>query len=112
MSRVDKPWGYYETLFQTTGYLVKRIVVHPGHQLSLQYHHYRSESWTICSGNAKVQIGEDVFILTTNQQVFVPKMVKHRITNVGQVNVEFVEVQIGHPLLEEDIVRLEDAYQR
>ena len=42
--RVDRPWGWYETLTQEDNYLVKRLLVRAGQQLSLQRHRQRSES--------------------------------------------------------------------
>ena len=40
--RVERPWGWYETLTQGETYLVKRLLVRSGQQLSLQRHRYRS----------------------------------------------------------------------
>ncbi len=33
--RVERPWGYYQTIERDHGLLVKRIVVKPGSRLSL-----------------------------------------------------------------------------
>ena len=49
--RVERPWGWYETLTQGDNYLVKRLLVRAGQQLSLQRHRHRSESWTVVSGS-------------------------------------------------------------
>ena len=42
---VEKPWGTYEILLDVPerGYKVKRIVVYPYQQFSLQYHKRRTE---------------------------------------------------------------------
>ena len=34
--RVERPWGWYEELLSGEGYLVKRLLVRAGRQLSLQ----------------------------------------------------------------------------
>ena len=107
-----RPWGFYEILLIEKSFQVKRIIVYPGKRLSLQYHNHRSEHWTIVNGQALVQVGEDQHILTRNQAVYIAKGVKHRITNIGDNNVEFIESQVGDYFEEDDIVRLEDDFGR
>ena len=46
-AKVQKPWGSYETMDRGPGFQVKRIIVKPGHKLSLQLHHRRSEHWVV-----------------------------------------------------------------
>src|SRR5262249_40964192 len=53
-SRVHRPWGYYEGVDAGPGFQVKRLMVKPGHKLSLQLHHKRSEHWVVVSGTARV----------------------------------------------------------
>lgn len=110
--RVHRPWGHYETIDQSTSFLVKRITVKPGASLSLQMHHHRSEHWVVVSGTAKVTRGEEVFLLDQNQSTYIPVGVKHRLENTGTVNIELIEVQSGDYLGEDDIVRFEDVYGR
>jgi mannose-1-phosphate guanylyltransferase/mannose-6-phosphate isomerase len=110
--RVYRPWGHYETVDQSTGFLVKRITVKPGAVLSLQMHHQRSEHWVIVSGEATVTRGEEVFTLLANESTYIPVGVKHRLENAGVKNLELIEVQSGGYLGEDDIVRFEDVYGR
>ena len=113
MEKVERPWGWYNNVKEgTPGFKIKHICVYPGKRLSLQSHFKRSEHWVIVKGNAKVQVGKDTFCLHVNQSVFIPKEVLHRIENVGQENVEFIETQIGDYLEEDDIVRYEDDFGR
>ena len=44
--------------------------------------------------------------------VQIPRLSKHQPINVGDVDVEFIEVQLGTYFGEDDIVRLEDKYGR
>ncbi len=44
--------------------------------------------------------------------VFIPRETKHRISNITDEPVKFIEVQIGDSFDESDIVRLEDDYGR
>ena len=51
MNEIDeRPWGKYEVLLDDPTTKVKRITVNPGQKLSYQYHHKRSEAWTIIDG--------------------------------------------------------------
>ena len=93
-------------------FVVKRISVEPGQRLSLQLHHYRSESWVVVSGRAWVQCGTKEFALEASQSTFIPVATKHRIENVGEGLLEFIEVQYGEELDENDIIRFEDDYER
>ncbi|HVY11961.1 MAG TPA: cupin domain-containing protein, partial [Alphaproteobacteria bacterium] len=106
------PWGWYESLCQGPRFQVKRLMVAPGSQLSLQMHQHRSEHWVVVSGTAKVQRNEDQLFLAENQSVYLPAGTKHRLANPGQSPLVVIEVQSGSYLGEDDIVRFEDAYGR
>jgi mannose-1-phosphate guanylyltransferase/mannose-6-phosphate isomerase len=110
--RVYRPWGYYESLDQGERFQVKRILVKPGEALSLQHHHHRSEHWIVVRGTAQVTRGEEQFLLSENQSTYIPLGVTHRLENPGSIPLELIEVQSGSYLGEDDIVRLEDRYQR
>ncbi len=110
--RVTRPWGEYETLDLGLRFQVKRITVKVGAQLSLQLHHHRSEHWVVVKGSAKVTKGEEQFLLTENQSVYIPIGTQHRLENVGKIPLEIIEVQSGSYLGEDDIVRLDDVYGR
>ena len=117
--RENRPWGWYETIEEhyytehhRTGFKVKKIGVHSHKRLSLQKHRQRSEHWVILTGKAKVRIGDDEHILFRNQSVYIPTGTLHRIENVGDEPLEFIEVQIGDYLDEDDIERIEDDFGR
>jgi mannose-1-phosphate guanylyltransferase/mannose-6-phosphate isomerase len=63
-------------------------------------------------GAAKVTIGEQELLVHENESVYVPKSQVHRLENPGKVPLELIEVQVGEYVGEDDIVRLEDIYQR
>lgn len=110
--RVFRPWGYYESIDRGEGFQVKRIVVKPGGQLSLQRHKHRSEHWTVVSGRAQVTVGSDVRELAADQTAHIPVGAIHRLENFGTDPVCLIEVQCGDYLGEDDIERLEDVYRR
>ena len=110
--RVFRPWGSYELLIVGDGFQVKRIVVNPGQQLSLQMHHHRAEHWVVVRGTAEVVKGDDTLLLKEDQSTYIPIGAKHRLTNPGKFPLELIEVQSGSYLGEDDIVRFEDIYGR
>lgn len=111
-AREIRPWGSFTTLEEGTGYKIKRIEVNPGHRLSLQMHHHRSEHWIVVSGTAKVTCGDREMILSSNQSTYVPQCTTHRLENPGVINLVLIEVQNGQYLGEDDIIRFSDDYAR
>ncbi|WP_175830752.1 mannose-1-phosphate guanylyltransferase/mannose-6-phosphate isomerase [Burkholderia cepacia] len=110
--RVIRPWGSYEGIDQGDRFQVKRIIVNPGAQLSLQMHHHRAEHWIVVKGTAMVTNGDKEIMLTENQSTYIPLGATHRLTNPGKIPLELIEVQSGAYLGEDDIVRFEDTYGR
>ncbi len=110
--RVNRPWGWYESVDQGPRFQVKRILVKPGARLSLQMHHHRAEHWIVVSGTAEVTNGTAVTVLSENQSTYIPLGQTHRLANPGKMPLEIIEVQSGSYLGEDDIVRFEDNYGR
>ncbi|MGI9228890.1 MAG: mannose-1-phosphate guanylyltransferase/mannose-6-phosphate isomerase [Gammaproteobacteria bacterium] len=109
---VHRPWGGYESIQSGPGYQVKRLLVKPGKQLSLQLHHQRSEHWVVIRGTAMVTRGEEVRELGVNESVYIGVETKHRLANEGDEDLEVIEVQVGDYLGEDDIVRFDDDFGR
>jgi len=109
---IYKPWGSFEIIETTDSYQIKRLIVKPDQMLSLQYHHYRSEHWTVVKGIATCQVGEDIHLLSRNQTLYIPRGANHRLSNETDSDIELIEIQIGDYLGEDDIVRIEDMYSR
>ncbi|MDX2100288.1 MAG: phosphomannose isomerase type II C-terminal cupin domain [Leptolyngbyaceae cyanobacterium bins.59] len=107
-----RPWGSFTVLEEGRGYKIKRIEVKPGHRLSLQMHHHRSEHWIVVSGTAKVICGEKEQIIYSNQSTYVPPCTPHRLENPGVISLILIEVQNGEYLGEDDIIRFQDDYAR
>ncbi|HNY89217.1 MAG TPA: mannose-1-phosphate guanylyltransferase/mannose-6-phosphate isomerase [Methanoregulaceae archaeon] len=107
-----RPWGSYTRLEDGPSYRIKRITVPQGRRLSLQMHHHRSEHWVVVHGTAKVHIDGQERLLRKGESTFVPIGAVHRLENPGLVPLEIIEVQIGEYIGEDDIVRLQDDYQR
>ena len=108
----ERPWGSYETLAMNGLHQVKRLVVNPGKRLSLQFHNFRSEHWIVVSGTGKAWVKGEVFPICENQHVFIPQGANHRIVNDSDAEMILIEVQYGSYLGEDDIVRIQDDFNR
>jgi mannose-6-phosphate isomerase-like protein (cupin superfamily) len=102
----ERPWGWYDR------FKVKNIEVKPGHRLSLQKHHHRTEHWIVVSGTAEVQLNDARQLIGENQSTYIPLGCKHRLSNPGKIPLKIIEVQSGPYLEEDDIERFEDDHGR
>jgi mannose-1-phosphate guanylyltransferase/mannose-6-phosphate isomerase len=110
--KVNRPWGWYDSIDEGERFKVKRIQVNPKASLSLQMHHHRAEHWIVVKGTAEITNGEQIITLTENQSTYIPLGQKHRLKNPGTIPLEIIEVQSGSYLGEDDIVRFEDTFGR
>ena len=108
----QRPWGEFENLLDTDYCKVKQITIKPGQAPSYQYHYKRSEVYVIVQGKAKVCLDDIETEYNVGDTVIVPVLVKHQITNIGDDNLIFIEVQHGIYFGEDDIVRVKDNYGR
>ena len=111
MQRFFRPWGFYENHFQEHSYKLKRLVVPPNQKMSLQYHYKRCEHWVVVQGHGKIILGEDTLNAYTGKYFYIPTKVNHRIMADAE-GLTIIEVQVGDECIEDDIVRLEDDYDR
>jgi len=115
-ARQDKPWGH-EVIFAAIGdkYIGKVIHINAGHSLSLQYHREKEETISVISGEALIEYGPSADQLTdqhfaAGDTIHLPPGVLHRITALSDL--EFAEASTAYPGWREDVVRIEDAYNR
>lgn len=106
----ERRWGTYRVLDDTkyadgSHSLTKSITLKAGKDISYQIHHHRSEVWTFVEG-------EGIFVLDgvekhvkAGDTVIIPIEHLHAIKALTELT--FIEVQNGHPLVEEDIDRFE-----
>lgn len=107
-----RPWGTYTVLEDTPGYKIKRIVVKPGKRLSLQKHFHRNEHWIVVSGTATVTVGNEVKTVRPNESTYIKMGEIHRLANEGKIPVVLIEAQVGEYTGEDDIVRIDDDFNR
>jgi len=109
---VHRPWGTYTILEDSSNYKIKRIKVKQGKRLSLQKHLHRNEHWIVVSGTATVIVGDSTTTLRENESTYIKMGEIHRLENQGKIPVVLIEVQVGSYLGEDDIIRLDDDFQR
>ena len=107
-----RPWGTYTVLEDTPGYKIKRIMVKPDKRLSLQKHFHRNEHWIVLSGTATVTVGEKTFLVHPNESTYIKAGELHRLANLGKIPLTIIEAQVGEYTGEDDIVRIEDDFNR
>ena len=112
MYKEERPWGTFENLLEAEYCKVKRITVYPGQRLSYQYHFKRSEVWTVVVGNPLVTIEGILPRYKPGDTIIIPAETQHRIQNATDQPVIFIEVQYGEYFGEDDIVRINDDYDR
>jgi mannose-1-phosphate guanylyltransferase/mannose-6-phosphate isomerase len=114
LNRIDvhRPWGQFKVLAQDDHFVVKRLVVYPFSQISLQSHEHRRENWVVVKGRAQVQLDDQVFELSVGESISIKQRQKHRLSNPCDAPLEIIEVQSGSELKESDITRYDDQYER
>jgi mannose-6-phosphate isomerase-like protein (cupin superfamily) len=105
-----RPWGRFEKFHENKSCTVKLIYVNANSRLSLQYHKKRSEFWKVIKGTAMVEIDEKRIVLGEGETITIPRQAKHRVLALKS---ECIILEIAYGRFDEnDIVRLEDDYQR
>lgn len=106
----NRPWGSFTRFTNNEKSTVKFLRINTGEQLSLQYHNKRKEFWKIIDGNPEITIGDKTTTAQKDDEFLVGIGEKHRI-GAPTNNVVVLEISLGE-FDEEDIVRLEDKYNR
>ncbi len=107
-----RPWGNYIKFFQEPGLWVKKVEVLPGGRLSLQKHKHRTEKWIVVKGKGLAIVNGVEIPVEPGVVIDVPLEAVHRIGNSGTENLVFIEVASGEYLGEDDIIRIQDDYDR
>ena len=109
--REERPWGWFETLGRGHGYLLKRLCIGAGRQISLQRHRHRCEHWVVVEGDGWLECDGRQLEARAGSTLFIPVSAIHR-ARAGSHDLTIIEVQRGAQLREDDIERLADDYGR
>lgn len=105
----ERRWGWYRVLDYKESpdgmnVLTKRLCVFAGKNISYQYHLKRIEVWVVVSGEGEFALDDEISYVKPGDVLNIPTGAKHGIK--AMKDMEFIEVQMGSELVEEDIVRL------
>ena len=138
---ISKPWGGYflieekqsikflnfffnRSKFKKIGSKLKLtpkvLAIKPNKRLSWQYHNRRSEIWSIIKGDILVSksindIEENLICLEKGDQIKIDNKIRHRIVgtnNFSLVAEIWIHVDKSNPSDENDIIRLQDDFNR
>ena len=138
---IDRPWGGFYVLDESqaqsfaglffnnldvsklslSGKLSPKIlVIKPKKRLSWQYHHRRSEIWSVIKGGILVSKSDDdvereLINLNAGEQIEIAKEERHRIIGTDKyalVAEVWIHTDKDNPSDEEDIVRVKDDFDR
>ena len=106
----QRRWGTYRVLDDSryadgSHSLTKSITLHPGKYISYQIHHHRTEVWTFVEGEGLFVLDGQVRRVKAGDTVIIPVEHYHSIKALTELT--FIEVQMGNPLIEEDIERFD-----
>ena len=105
----ERRWGWYRVLDymkveEGAEVLTKRICVKAKQNLSYQRHMLRSEVWTVIKGQGEFAINGFIYPVKAGDVLNIPVGAEHGIRAITEL--EFIEVQSGKNLIEEDIIRI------
>jgi len=105
-----KPWGRFERFLKNQPCTVKLLYINPFEEISLQYHNKRDEFLKIIRGEATIVAAYKTVEAKEGEAFYIFKKIVHRIKAKG-MPVVVLEISFGE-YDEEDVVRLEDKYNR
>jgi mannose-1-phosphate guanylyltransferase len=105
----ERRWGTYRVLdYKKYGdgreVLTKRMCISAGKNISYQLHLKRREVWTIVSGEGEFILDEKLRRVKAGDVLEIPVGGRHCIRAISDL--EYIEVQTGSELVEEDNIRL------
>lgn len=108
-----RPWGFYKTVILNDFCQCKIITIKPNSSISLQKHQRREEHWIIVNGTGKAIIDNKTIDIKEGSHLHIPINTTHRLINTSNSEfLIFTEVQLGDYFGEDDIIRIEDEYNR
>jgi len=108
-SKIHRSWGTADDIDRGPHFRAKRLTVNPGEQLVLQSHRRRDKHWFVVGGTAEVQLDGKTRTLRVNDSVLIPRGGIHSLRNTGPDLLDFIEVQTGDSLDEEDFFRHDEV---
>ena len=111
----ERRWGTYRVLDDSryadgSHSLTKSLTLYPGKAISYQKHFHRAEVWTFVEGNGLFVYDGEVRHVKAGDTVMIPIGHWHCLKAITKLT--FIEVQMGNPLIEEDIERFDWDWEK
>lgn len=105
----ERIWGWsrvldYATYDDGNEMVTKRICIHEGKNSSYHYHNLRDEVWTIVRGEGELALDDYITRVKAGDIIHLPIGKRHGIKGLSEL--EFIEVQTGFGISDEDFTRL------
>ena len=110
----ERRWGTYKVI-NTTRYddgfctLTKELKLNAGCNISYQIHRHRDEVWTFVNGKGLLVLDGEITEVSRGSVIHIKKGQMHAVRAI--TDLEFIEVQTGDTLVEEDIERYDWEWQ-
>lgn len=88
-----RQWGNYKVVAEGERYQVNQIFVHPGQSVNLYTDEQESQHWIVLKGVAGIKSNGREAIVSENESIFIPRLEDHIIKNLGNTELEIIEVQ-------------------
>lgn len=111
----ERRWGTYSVLDDKiyaggNHSLTRSITLTAGKNISYQIHHCRTKVWTIVEGEGLFVLNGEERSVKPGDMLVIPVGNWHAIKAITQLN--FIEVQVGNPLDDEDVIRSEWGWSK
>jgi mannose-6-phosphate isomerase-like protein (cupin superfamily) len=107
---IPKPWGREYRIYADNFYDVWKLELAPGRSTSLHYHPRKDTVLMCLGGHARIKLADTEIDVVPGKHIFIGRGVSHSTTNIGESELELVEVE--HPRNKFDLVRVQDSYGR
>ena len=107
---IAKPWGREYRIYADNFYDVWKLELGPGRATSLHYHPRKDTVLMCLGGHGRIQLADTYIDILAGKHFFIGRGVSHATTNVGEDELELIEVE--HPRNKFDLVRVQDSYGR
>ncbi|MCR4818014.1 MAG: mannose-1-phosphate guanylyltransferase/mannose-6-phosphate isomerase [Fretibacterium sp.] len=103
ISESSRPWGGYRVLCEDARHRVRRVTVMQGRTLPVQSFHHSNEHWILLQGTGRLTLGDQTRFIHEGEGVFIPKDTPHGLENCGHIDLEFIAIQEGEFLGEDEL---------
>ena len=97
-----RQWGFFTVLESDDTHYIRRVTVRPGRTIYSHSHGNRTENWVVLSGKSHIVMNGEKSVREAPFSLIVPENTEHQISNIGDTDLEFIEVTYGEGLLLEE----------